>query len=194
MRRLVVGMVVLPVTAGGSLAAHALAYRLVAPEAHERENLLTLTGHGYLSYAPLVLAVLAGLLVVALGTVVTATARGRARPRLSASPFFVLPLLGFAAQEHAERFVHDGSLSPATFVEPPFLVGLVLQVPFAFAVFLLARTLLAVAEVVGSALGVRSAARRLLPERRYVSSGATDLARIPVLALGYPERGPPALP
>ena len=194
MRRPVVWMVVLPLTAGGCLAAHALAYRLAAPHAHDRDNLLALTGHGYLGYAPLVLGVLVGVLIVALVTVVAEAARGSSRPRLSASLFFILPLLGFVVQEHAERFVHDGSLSPATVLERAFLVGIVLQVPIALAAFLVARALLAVAEVVGKALAVASDPRPLVAASRRVSPGAADLARIPVLALGYPERGPPSRP
>jgi hypothetical protein len=191
MRRPIVWMVVLPLTAGGGLAAHALAYRLVAARAHERDSLLALTGHGYLGYAPLVLGVMVAVLVVALGTVVAEVAGGSSRPRLSASSFFLLPLLGFVVQEHAERYVHVGNLSPATVLEPVFLVGIALQVPFALAAFLLARALLAVAEVVGNALAVGPTPRALVPALRRMSPGA-DLPRIPVLALGYPERGPPS--
>ena len=192
MRRPVVWMVVLPLTAGGCLAAHALAYRLVAAQAHPRSSLLALTGHGYLGYAPLVLGVLVAVLVVALGTVVAEVARGSSRPRLSASSFFMLPLLGFVVQEHVERYVHAGYLSPATVLEPAFLVGVVLQVPFALAAFLLARALLAVAEVVGKALAVRPRPRPVAQALHRLSPGAPDLARIAVLALGYPERGPPS--
>jgi hypothetical protein len=191
MRRPGVWMVVLPLTAGGCLAAHALAYRLVAPHAHERDSLLALTGHGYLGYAPLVLGVMVAVLLVALGTVVAAAARGSSCPQLSASSFFMLPLLGFVVQEHVERYVHVGNLS-ATVLEPAFLVGIVLQVPFALAAFLLARALLAVAEVVGKSLAVGSTARSVVPALRRLSPGAADLVRIPVLALGYPERGPPS--
>jgi hypothetical protein len=191
MRRGVVWMVLLPLTAGGSLAAHALAYRLVAQHAHERENLLALTGHGYLGYAPLVLGVMGAVLLIALGTVVAQAASGSPHPRLSALPFLMFPLLGFVVQEHAERFVHDGNLEAATMVEPTFLVGLALQVPFALAVFVIGRTLLVVAEAVGKAFGLGRSPRPLLAALRRLSPAAADLARIPVLALGYPERGPP---
>jgi hypothetical protein len=193
MRRPIVWMVVLPLTAGGCLAAHGLAYRLVAAQPHKRDSLLALTGHGYLGYAPLVLGVMVAVLVVALGTVVAEVARGSSRPPVSPSAFFMLPLLGFVVQEHAERYVHAGYLSSATVLDPAFLVGVVLQVPFALAAYLLARALLAVAEVVGKALAVGSKPRPL-PVIRNVSPGAADLVRIPVLALGYPGRGPPALP
>lgn len=184
-------MVLLPLTAGGSLAAHALAYRLVAPHAHERANLLALTGHGYLGYAPLVVGLMVAVLLIGLGTVVADAARGSPRPRLSALSFLMLPLLGFVVQEHAERFVHDSHLALGTMLEPVFLVGLALQVPFALAVFLLGRALLAVAEVVGKALGSVSSPRLLVTALHRLSPGGADLARIPVLALGYPERGPP---
>lgn len=191
MRRSLVWMVALPLTIGGCLAAHALAYRLVASHAHERSRLLALTGHGYLGYAPLVLGVLAGVLAVALAGVVVGAARGSSRPRLSAPSFFTLPLVGFAVQEHAERFVHSGHLSAAIVLEPAVLVGIGLQVPIAFVVFLVARALLAVAEVAGRALAVGIDARRPVSASRRVRPGVTDLVRIPVLALGYPGRGPP---
>jgi hypothetical protein len=192
MRRLIVWTVVLPLTALGCLAAHAVAYRLAAQHAHERDNLLALTGHGYLGYVPLVLGVMAGVLLVALGLVVAATARGSSCPRMSPSSFFVLPLLGFVVQEHAERFVHDGALSQATMLEPVFLLGVVLQVPFALAAFLVARVVLAVAELVGKAFAEGSVSCPPLPAPRQAPRAAADLARIPVLALGYPERGPPS--
>jgi hypothetical protein len=192
MRRALVWMVVLPLTAGGCLAAHALAYRSVASNAHERENLLALTGHGYLGYAPLALGVLVAVLVVALGLVAAGAARGSPGPRPSAWPFFILPLLGFVVQENAERFVHDGSLSAATMLEPALFVGVILQVPFALAAFLVARALLAVAEVMGRSLAVVPNRCPLAPVVPHVLPGAADLARIPVLALGYPERGPPS--
>jgi hypothetical protein len=185
-------MVVLPLTAGGCVAAHALAYRLVAGPAHERANLLALTGHGYLGYVPLVLGVLVAVLVVALGIAVAEAARGSSCPRPSPRAFFMLPLVGFVVQEHAERFVHDGGLSAATLLEPALAVGILLQLPFALAVFLVARALLAVAEVVGKALAAAPALRPLGSAARHVSPGTADLARIPVLALGYPERGPPS--
>jgi hypothetical protein len=192
MRRALVWMLVLPLTAGGCLAAHALAYRLVAPHAHERDNLLALTGHGYLGYAPLVLGVLVAVLAVALAIVVVAAARGTSCRRLPTSSFLMLPLVGFVVQEHAERFVHDGSLSAATVLEPVLLVGILLQVPFALAAFLVARALLAVAEVVGRALAGARVLRPLVPAVRHVFPAAADLVRIPVLALGYPQRGPPS--
>jgi hypothetical protein len=113
--------------AAGVLAAHALAYRITG------------TGpggvHGYLEHAPQVLLVL-----TALGLLVAGFA---ARLRvLSAWPFPVVAVATFVAQEHLERVAHTGHL-PWLLLSAPFLVGLVLQVPFALLAWWLARRLLA---------------------------------------------------
>jgi hypothetical protein len=167
--RLRVWLAISPIVAGGVLAAHALAYRLTG----------TPTGplHDYLDHAPQVLlvAALAGL----------AAGLAARRSTVAAWPFPVAALAAFAAQEHAERLLHTGDV-PWIVLTPVFLVGLLLQVPVALAVWLLARWLLR-ALVVGPARRPRLPRHLLaLPAPR-----ALDVRAVPARVL--PGRGPPLL-
>jgi hypothetical protein len=95
-------------------------------------------------------------------------------------------------QEHFERLLHDGVFPWDAGLEPTFVVGLLLQLPFAVAAFLLARFLLRAVRSLGRLLSgpPRSAARVSVesrPRTRVVRP------RVPALALGYGSRGPPAL-
>ncbi len=120
-------LAVSPILFAGVLTGHALAYRLT--------GVSTGSMHAYLDHAPQVLLVagIAGVLLAGL------TAR---TPRPSARPFAVAALAIFAVQEHVERLAHTGEL-PWLLASPPFLVGLLLQLPFALAAWALARALLA---------------------------------------------------
>jgi hypothetical protein len=134
-----VWLVVSPVLAGGVLVAHSLAYRLTATP--------TDPFHAYLEHVPqiLLLLTLAGLTLGGLGS------------RLHAPPTAAFPLVAlttFAAQEHLERLVHEAGV-PFLLTTPAFLVGLLLQVPFALAAWALARWL----------LGAVQATRRQGPKR-----------------------------
>ena len=185
----------LPLAATGSLLAHCFAYRLVEPEAHMRAHMLHESGHGYLTFAPLIFAVALGLVLVVVGLHVYDTYRGRA-PRLTPPPwvFAALPPVGFVLQEHLERLVHTGSLAPHAFVEPSFFVGFWLQIPFAAAAYVLARALLRAAERVGEALARARRARQVHALVDALLPDSLDLPRIPVLAYGRTGRGPPLLP
>lgn len=184
----------LPLAATGSLLAHCFAYRLVEPDAHMRAHMLHESGHGYLTYAPLIFAAALALVVLVVGLHAYDTYRGRA-PRLAAPAwlFGALPPLGFVLQEHLERLVHTGSLDLSAFAEPSFFVGLWLQVPFAAAAFLLARALLRVAERVGAALARAKRARQVYALVDALVPDSFDTPRIPALARGRADRGPPFL-
>jgi hypothetical protein len=56
-RRTIAWLLTMPLAVVGSQLAHALAYRLMTPSDAERAHELAATGHAYLSYAPVVLAV-----------------------------------------------------------------------------------------------------------------------------------------
>jgi ABC-type amino acid transport system permease subunit len=166
-----VWLVVSPVLAGGVLLAHSLAYRLT--------GIPTDPFHSYLEHVPqiLLLSTLAGLALGGLG------------PRLQAPPvatFPVVALTTFAAQEHLERLVHGAGV-PFLLTTPAFLVGLVLQIPFALVAWALARWLVAAVR----ALTMRTPTRPRLV--LYVFSFlrcdpfASSELRLP------PGRGPPAL-
>jgi hypothetical protein len=175
----------------GSLTAHALAYRAVASDGDERVALLERSGHGYLAYAHLglalcVTAVIGGVLLVVVGAM-----RGRTYSAVPVWLFGVVLSLGFAVQEHVERFVVGGELPLDVVLEPTFAVGLLLQFAFALVAAVLARALLAIGEVIGRALAGRRPRRRAGSSSR--SQGLSRAARPPgpILALGHAQRAPP---
>jgi hypothetical protein len=178
----------------GSQVAHALAYRLVIPDESAFSRQLAATGHSYLSYAATGLAVCAMLVLVALalelGHVLREPASGGSRP--SAVAFAALAPGVFVCQEHFERWLHDGVFPWDAALEPTFALGLLLQLPFAVAAFLLARILLNAVRSLGRLLSRSPRAGVRVPDLlRPVSRGVVP--RLPVLALGYGSRGPPAL-
>jgi hypothetical protein len=156
----------------GTLVAHAVAYAAFGAPAGDV--------HGYLAHLPQLVTILA------LPALLLAAVAGRAAtPR--AWPFAAAALVAFVLQEHLERVIHTGEL-PFLLDRPVFLLGLVLQVPFALVAWLLARGVSRVA-VAFSSRAPRSGSSLLLP-----------LPRPPALALrtaalrgsGSP-RGPPAV-
>jgi len=105
----------------------------------------------------------------------------------------LLPLVGFSVQEHLERVIHLGEIPTAAAIEPTFLLGLALQLPFALAAFALARLLLRAADHVGRALRARPPHPRVRPRGHAVRPRPVALPLQRVAGLGYTERGPPAL-
>jgi hypothetical protein len=168
--RVRVWLAVSPLIATGVLVAHALAYRATG----------TATGstHAYLDHAPQVLLVLG-----VLGVVLAAVATRRRTPALWAFP--VAAFAAFAVQEHVEELVHSGQL-PFLLDSPAFVLGLLLQVPFAAGASLLARALL------GSLAEVRLRRPRLPRAVQAIAVPAVPDVR-PVAARPLPGRGPPAL-
>jgi hypothetical protein len=191
MRGLGAWLLTLPLVGTGLFLAHELSYRAAEPHAHDREALLERTGHGYLEYFPVAVALGASLLLVGAALIAARAFRGAASARVCSWPFAVVPALAFAAQEHAERLVHVGEVSLASALEPNFVLGLLLQAPFGLAAFLVARALLAAAERIGSFLApARRAAPVAVSRPRALSA---DRLRRPVLALGYAGRAPPRI-
>ena len=194
MRQRLPWLLALPLMAAGSLAAHSLSYLFVsaraaegAGEASERAS----RGGGG-SYLVLFLGILAATAIVATGARLLL---GRPRQRGNAiSPwlFFVLPPLAFVLQEFAERLLHAEAFPFQAALEPRFLLGLLLQLPFGLFALLLARVLLRVVERLVRVLA-RVRRPRLTTATSWSLRRAFDLPRIPTLALGYQQRGPPAL-
>ena len=177
----------------GSLAAHAVSYPLVAVRAEgSGHELAERSSSGPTSQVVLLLGVLAALGVVAGASWVLACARGHRRRGAPPWLFFVLPPLAFSLQELSERLLRAEAAPFQAALEPRFLFGLALQVPFGLIALLAARLLLRVVERVASALGrpgpITVGRLRPLLARFPV---ACELPRIPALALGYPQRGPP---
>jgi hypothetical protein len=140
----------LALAAVGGLAAHGLAYRIAEPHPERRHRLLESTGHGY--FDPTLLGSLCvALTILAFAGCVLAGVRRETRP-----PFWLFalaPPVGFALQEHAERMLHHHAFSAGTVLEPTFLAGLLLQLPFAVIALLVARGLLVAAGALARRLG-----------------------------------------
>lgn len=125
MRRALTWIVAVPLAAASILAGHAAAYSLTGTPLGPT--------HGYLEHAPQIVAVLVLLALLGLAR------DGRARAT-SGAPVAALAAAGFVCQEHLERALHSGQL-PLLLTSPAFWLGLALQLPFAAAVWLLARRL-----------------------------------------------------
>jgi hypothetical protein len=178
----------------GTLAAHSLAYRAVATDGDERRELLEHSGHGYPAYAHLALALCVTLVLVGLVFVVVEARRGRGSRPVPVWLFGVVLSVGFTVQEHVERLVASGNVPVDVLLEPTFVVGLLLQLVFAVVAALVARALLASAEVVGRALTGRRSRRTVDPRTPDTSASTAALAPFPVLALGHGQRAPPLRP
>jgi hypothetical protein len=171
---------------GGWAAAHGLAYQIVVPDGTERRHVLETTGHGYFDSAAVVSLCIT---LVALGLIVCAV-QGRVEtpaPGLAAA----LPLGGFVVQEHLERLLHEGAFPFAAASEPTFVVGLLLQLPFALAALFAARILLVATAALVRRLR-RTSLGRPLPGPAVPGPVAHASApRIGLLALGHGQRAPP---
>lgn len=184
---------VVPLAVVGSQIAHVVGYRLATPDGDERAHALTSSGHAYLTYLPLVLAVCSALLALGLIGEIRrlASDAGEGVSRPSAWGFAALAPAIFCFQEHFERLAHDGAFPFGAALERTFLVGLLLQVPFALAAFLLARLLLRAVRALVHLLSAPVRGRRAGSSERW-HLVELFLPRIPALALGYGSRGPPA--
>jgi hypothetical protein len=172
----------LPLAVAGWLAAHCLAYTLVAPHDH----------HGGVNAAPILIAC---AITVLLAVAIHDGLRRAGPARIPAWPVALVPPLGFAVQEHLERLIELNELPVGTVLEPVFLVGMALQLPVALLVLTLARGVLAIGYALGRELAVAQAPRPsscaavpVLP-----APAAPELIRPPILATGHGGRAPPAL-
>ena len=194
MRRLATALISLPLALIGVLVAHQAGY-FVVTDAHDRAAVLADTGHGYLSAAPLAIALLSVLL--ALGLLVGSVAQWRgARGRLTASawPFAVLGPVAFTLQEHVERLVHDGAFPWTASLEPTFILGLLFQLPIALIALGIARRLLrATRRIVGAIARTLRAYQPAAPGCPAAAAPSTDLPHPsgPVLLSAAAGRAPP---
>ena len=177
----------------GSLWAHELTYRLVAPGDSAYGTLLARTGHGYLDHAPLLIGILLAAAAASAVGACLGAARGRRSGPAPGWRFAALPALGFALQEHLERLFHDGAFPLGASLEPTFALGVVLQLPFAVAALVAARALLGAARELGQALARLAAPSPSWahPLRAAFPPSLAERPRVVPAALGYGERGPP---
>jgi hypothetical protein len=191
MRQRLTWISIAPLMLGGLLAGHALGYRLAISDPHARADALAHSGHGYFSYVPFALSVCLGVLLAGLALQAISGFRGEPR-RPATSPLIVLlPPVAFVVQEILERFVHGGHVPWTTAVQPSFLIGLALQLPFALAALLLAWALDSAARAIGTALASapRPAFQIFVPAPVHSSTAPRPAG----LARGYGERAPPLL-
>ena len=194
MRRSLVWLVAVPSMLAGSQAAHVLAYRWVYPEAGVRLSALVRTGHSYMSLLPFVLGVAGAVTALSLLVCGADAARRRSTRPLPAWAFALLPLAGWAVQEHAELWLYSGVVPWREFAAPTFLPGLLLQLPFAALAYVVARLLLRTAERIGRRLARPAPHRpRLAPLPLLPPALALLPARPPLIARGLAKRGPPLL-
>lgn len=187
-------LIPLPLAVASWLGAHCLAYRLVGP-ADGHMGLHADHGHAYLGYTPALFVW--GLALVAAGLLLCVGdgLRGHRRAPPPVALFVVLPPAGFVLQEHLERLAATGGIPHELVLEPTFVVGLALQLPFAVAALLLAHALNAIGFAFGRVLARDLAVRRVV---RSVAASLTTLpASVPrpapsVLAVGHGPRAPPA--
>lgn len=178
----------------GTELAHALAYRLVYPQASVRWHVLASTGHGYTAWFPLLAGLLGGIVVTALVSEAVDASRGRPARSLPAWAFGLLPLAGFTVQEFTERWLALGGFPWWMVEQPTFRVGLVLQLPFALAAFLVARLFMRAARRVGVALQPRCPAPVISEtEPCRVRCGEPAPPRASTLAAGHAGRAPPMM-
>jgi hypothetical protein len=181
----------LPLMLAASQLAHVFAYRLVYPESQVRLRELLATGHSYMAYMPLLLGIGAALELVAFGSLVAGGVRRRGRAAVSPWAFALLPPLGFVLQEFLERWLAGASYPWWMVLQPTFRIGLLLQLPFALAAFLVARLLSRVADRVASVLrGRAERPARVGLVRRWAALAAWP-PRLRALADGHAGRGPP---
>jgi hypothetical protein len=70
-------------------------------------------------------------------------------------PFALLAPAAFVVQEHLETLLHTGAAPFGTALQPTFLPGLLLQIPFALAGYAIARALVRLADGVRALIGRR---------------------------------------
>jgi hypothetical protein len=199
LRRVPLALLSVPLAGAGWLTAHSLAYRLAVPDSHDRAELLSASGHGYLELEPLFIPCGAALMAAGLFASVTAGICDRPHALPSLRLFTLMPVLGFVVLEHLERMVEHGGVPYGLALESPFLVGLALQLPFAVAALSFSYALHGLAHALGGLLrrwarpvqSLHAAAPPLLVARLALEP-ARPLA--PALVPGRGPRAPPAPP
>jgi hypothetical protein len=184
MARLRPCLVMLPLVAAGTEGA-ASVVDMFAPNKYKTVELFSRSNASH-NLLPLAAALGAALLLYAVCSVATSAPAARRLPRLM---FACLPPLAFALQEHVEYIVGHGQVPWTLVIDPIFVSGLLLQIPFAVAAYLLARLLVEVA----AAIAECASASRAEQQRAAISPrpGRDVLIRLQVVDGRRRTRGPP---
>jgi hypothetical protein len=183
--------VALPIALIGVEVGHAVANAIFGSPAEDGEVFASPTsGAGLL---PPLLALALALILVGLGGRMAGWWWLPGRSRLVALPFACLPPVGFVLLELGEGFVHAGAMPWGSMLEPTFLVGLVLQVPFALAAYVIARVLLRWSDSVRRLILRRAAPPLLAPSRPSHLRPSDDRPSTLRRGWAYSGRAPPPL-
>jgi len=186
-RRSAAWLVTLPLALLGGQLAHALSHALLGSPAGEGGELFEAGAPGAAQAPTAVALVLAILLAVGCGRAL-GWWRGPLDGLAATLPFALVAPLVFIVQEHLELGLHGADPLGAA-LEPSFLPGLLLQVPFGLACYLVARWLVRLADGIRRLIG--DVGRRPAPtgsERRWTPRARPVSAPLPCLHSG---RGPP---
>jgi hypothetical protein len=192
-RPLLALLLTLPAVIGGSLTAHFVTYLVANPDGHERARVLAETGHAYLQRPWLIALVLMTVFGVGGLLCVHSEIHGRASGRVSVTPFLLGAPLGYAALEHLERLFATGTWPADLLVQPSFLFGLALQLPFAVLAVAISRLVLRSASSVARAVRRRAVMPRWTTAPRVVRAAVTIFTPRPAALAGAgASRAPPA--
>ncbi len=186
-RRRLAWRLTLPLVAAGALSAHVLAYALVSSNHHSHSSV-----HTALTQWRVCVALCLALAVVAAVGYGVDSLSGRSGRTVPIWAFALLPPAGFVIQEQLEHLLQHGALSSTLVVEPVFLLGFLLQVPFAAAAYLVARAVVTVAVTLIRALG-RARPRLAATPLRFRVTPEPALVLANPVALRRGQRAPPAL-
>jgi hypothetical protein len=188
-------LIAMPLAVIGTLAGHSVGYWAAVPDAHERAHVLASSGHGYLAYAPLAIALC--IAIAALGFVAMVLAAVRREPTVGRRPHLglvaALPPCAFVLQELLERYAHAGHVHWGLVASAPFLLGLATQLPFSLLAAAIGFALATAAERVGQALRGAQRPRPRALAITFLTWLSVDLPRRAALAGGHAGRGPPLL-
>lgn len=191
-RRRLAGVISLALMVAGGLVVHELAYRIVAAQTHPTHHGAPATDvHGYLGYLPMCIAVCGAVVLVGLIALVLSRLRSPVQITPPLWLFGVVPPFGFAVQEHLERLAATGAFPYAAALETTFVVGIVLQLPFAVAAYVAARALIALAVAVVKRRRVSTRRWRVARQPALPQSVWLLVPAASALALGHGERAPP---
>lgn len=184
-------LLVFALTVAGWISAHEVAYRLAIPHPHAGGSGLAETGHSYLAFGSLVIALCILLALLCTAGLVARPDGLRPPSRRFLLVVLLLPPLAFALQELTEGFLTTGVLPYGAAAEPTFFLGILLQLPFALAAFAVARALFAFARCLAGSAGGGGRPRLVAFELSLPPAVEPRPPRVPALAFGYGERGPP---
>jgi hypothetical protein len=184
MPRFRLSLVMLPLVAAGTEGSASL-LDTFAPKRYETMELFSRSNASH-NLLPFVGPLGAAVVLFAVCSFATSAPATRTLPRWM---FACLPPLAFAFQEHVEYVLGHGQVPWTLVVDPIFAAGLLLQVPFAVAAYLVARLLVEVAVAIGERASAPRAARR----RAAISArpGRDVFVRLQVADRRRHTRGPP---